>query len=615
LRAKIDMASPNMKMRDPLLYRIRHAHHYRTGDQWCIYPMYDYAHPLSDAIEGITHSICTLEFENNREVYDWVVENCRVPPKPYPRPYQHEFARLNLDYTVMSKRKLLELVEGNYVRGWDDPRLPTLAGLRRCGVTAAAIRDFAERIGVAKANSRVELSLLDSCIRDDLNTRAPRVLAVLRPLKVVITNYPAGQVEQLEAPYWPHDVPNEGSRLLPFARELFIERDDFMEEPPKNFFRLAPGREVRLRYAYIIRCDEVVKDASGEIVELRCSYDLTSQGGATADGRKVKGTIHWVSAAHAVPAEVRIYDRLFTVSNPDEAPEGHDFKEYLNPNSLQVLRSSLVEPSLAEAAAGSRFQFERHGYFVVDSEDSRPGALVFNRIIDLRDSWAKVAQAEGASTTRGRPQPTPAAKTERAAGAGDEAASGARSLQREQARQANPALAARFAEYGSRLGLSPEDADILSGDSGVADFFERAVAVHPNPKLVANWVINDVLRELKEKPVTALPFTGEALGALAALIDQGAISTAAAKEVFAEMLASGDEPTVIVERKGLHQVADPEAIAPVIEQVLNVNADKAAQYRAGKTGLLGFFVGQVMKQSGGKANPQLVQELVRAKLG
>ena len=320
--------------------------------------MYDYAHPLSDAIEGITHSICTLEFENNRAVYDWVVENCDVPSPGYPRPHQYEFARLNFDYTVMHKRKLLALVESGYVSGWDDPRMPTIAGIRRRGVTPEAIRDLADRVGVAKTNSRVELSLFESCIRNDLNTRAPRVMAVLRPLKVVITNYPADKTEEFDAPYWPHDVPKEGSRAVPFSRELYIEQEDFLEEPPRGFFRLSPGREVRLRYAYVIRCDEVIKNAAGEVIELRCTYDPASQGGATSDGRKVKGTIHWVSAQHAVPIQARLYDRLFAVPDPDSGPEGFDFKTYLNPNSVEILRESLVEPSVATAAPGERFQFE-----------------------------------------------------------------------------------------------------------------------------------------------------------------------------------------------------------------------------------------------------------------
>jgi len=385
LRAKIDMAAANMKMRDPLLYRIRHAHHYRTGDDWCIYPMYDFAHPLSDAIEGITHSICTLEFENNREVYDWLVDNC----VPEPRPRQYEFARLNLDYTVMSKRKFLQLVEHGHVDGWDDPRMPTIAGLRRRGVTPEAIRTFAEKIGVAKTNSRVEITLLEHCIRDDLNFRAPRVMAVLRPLKLVITNYPAGQVEMLDGAYWPRDVPKEGSRPVPFSRELYIERDDFMENPPADYYRLAPGREVRLRFGYLITCQEVVKDAEGRVVELRCTYDPATKSGQAPDGRKVPGTIHWVSAAHALDVEVRLVDRLFAQPDPDDVPEGQDFLSALNPASLVVIAHAKAEPSLADDPVGSRYQFERTGYFYCEPEGSVGGTRVYNRIVGMRDSWAK----------------------------------------------------------------------------------------------------------------------------------------------------------------------------------------------------------------------------------
>jgi glutaminyl-tRNA synthetase len=391
LRGKIDMASPNMKMRDPLLYRIKHSHHYRRGDAWCIYPMYDFAHPLSDAIEGITHSLCTLEFENNRDIYDWLVDT--LPFEDPPR--QTEFARLNLTYTVMSKRKLLELVERRLVAGWDDPRLPTLAGLRRRGVTPEALRDFCERIGVAKANSTVDVGLLEHCIREDLNAQAPRVLCVLRPLKVVIENYPEDQVEELDAPFFPRDVPREGSRKLPFSRTLYIERDDFAEDPPKGFHRLSPGREVRLRYAYLIRCQSVVKDESGEIVELRCTYDPETRGGSAPDGRKVPGTLHWVSTDRSVPVEVRIYDRLFKVERPDLEEGG--FESVLNPESLEVLTESRLEPAAADPALGERLQFERQGYFFRDPADSAPGRLVFNRIVPLRDSWAAETQKPAAA--------------------------------------------------------------------------------------------------------------------------------------------------------------------------------------------------------------------------
>ncbi len=388
LRAKIDMAAPNMKMRDPLLYRIRHASHYRTGVEWCIYPMYDFTHCLSDAIEGITHSICTLEFENNRELYDWIIDNVPAPNKPR----QYEFARLNLNYMVMSKRKLIDLVQDGRVSGWDDPRLPTIAGMRRRGITPEAIRNFCERIGVAKANSVVDMALLEHSIRDDLNTKAPRVMGVLDPLKLVIVNYPEGEEEQFEAPYLPDDPPKMGTRKVPFTRELYIERKDFMEDPPKKFFRLAPGREVRLRWAYFVTCVDVKKNESGEVVEVHCEYDPETRGGDSPDGRRVKGTIHWVSAAHSLSAEVRLYDRLFTEPHPDGGKDA-DFTQFLNPHSLDIV-SARVESSLGGALPGDRFQFERTGYFIADSEDHSTENLVFNRIVPLRDSWKKIEAKE-----------------------------------------------------------------------------------------------------------------------------------------------------------------------------------------------------------------------------
>jgi glutaminyl-tRNA synthetase len=384
LRARIDMGSPNMTMRDPVLYRIRRAHHHRTGDAWCIYPMYDFAHPPSDAIELITHSLCTLEFEDHRPLYDWLVENLPVPG----RPQQIEFARLNLTYTVMSKRKLLELVQEGHVSGWDDPRMPTIGGMRRRGYTPEAIRAFCDRIGVAKRENVVDVALLEHAIREDLNRRAPRVMGVLNPLRVVIENYPANRTEHFDIINNPEDV-SAGSRSVPFSRELYIERDDFMEDPPKKFFRLAPGREVRLRGAYFVTCTGVVKDpASGEIVELRCTYDPATRGGDAPDGRKVKATLHWVSAVHALEAEVRLYDRLFNSENPGA---NGDFKADLNPASLQVLRGCKLEPSVAGALAGTRYQFERLGYFCVDL-DSREKRLVFNRTVTLKDTWAKIVQ-------------------------------------------------------------------------------------------------------------------------------------------------------------------------------------------------------------------------------
>jgi glutaminyl-tRNA synthetase len=390
LRAKIDMASPNLNMRDPVIYRIRRATHHRTGDAWCIYPMYDFTHGQSDALEGITHSICTLEFEDHRPLYEWFLKELPVPCQPQ----QIEFARLNLTYTVMSKRKLLELVTNRRVSGWDDPRMPTLKGLRRRGYTPESIRNFCERIGVAKRNSVVDVAMLEHYVRDDLNKRAPRVMAVLHPLRVVIDNYPPDRVEQLEAVNNPED-PGAGTRQLPFSRVVYIERDDFREDPPRKFFRLAPGREVRLRYAYIIKCVEVVKDAAGNIVELRCTYDPETRSGGSAESRKVKATLHWVSAAHAIPAEVRLYDSLFTRPDPDAVEDGRSYTDFLNPDSLEALTTCQLEPGLAEAEVGSRYQFERLGYFCVDP-DSTEGAPVFNRTVTLRDTWAKIQKAQKA---------------------------------------------------------------------------------------------------------------------------------------------------------------------------------------------------------------------------
>ncbi len=387
LRAKIDMSSPNINLRDPVMYRISHTHHHRTGDAWCIYPMYDFAHGQSDSLEGITHSICTLEFENNRPLYDWFLENLDIY-----HPQQIEFARLNLSYTVLSKRRLIQLVEEGLVRGWDDPRMPTLSGMRRRGYTTDAIRNFSERIGVAKRDSTVDIALLEYHVRQDLNLRAPRAMGVLSPVKVVITNYPAGQVEELEAVNNPEDA-SMGTRIVPFSRELFIERDDFMEDPPRKFFRLAPGREVRLRYGYFITCTDVVKNDSGDIIEIHCTYDPETKGGYAPDGRKVRGTIHWVSAPHAIDAEVRLYDRLFVVENPLNLEEGESFKDFLNPESLIVLENCKLEPGLAEAGPGGRYQFERLGYFALDP-DSKPGNPVFNRTVTLRDTWAKISKSQ-----------------------------------------------------------------------------------------------------------------------------------------------------------------------------------------------------------------------------
>jgi glutaminyl-tRNA synthetase len=604
LRGKGDMAADNMKMRDPLLYRIRHTSHYRTGDAWCIYPMYDYAHPLSDAIEGITHSICTLEFENNRAIYDWLVD-CLYDE---PRPHQYEFARLSLDYTVMSKRKLLQLVEEGHVSGWDDPRMPTIAGLRRRGYTPEGIQEFVRRIGVDKTNSRVQFEALESAIRYDLNPRAPRAMAVLRPLKVTLTNYPADRVEWLEAPNWSSEIGKPGVRQVPLTRTIYIERTDFAIDPPPDWKRLSEGEEVRLFHAYFIRCDEMIPDpTTGDVVELRCSYDPDSLGKPNSAKRRDSTAIQWVSAAHAAPAEVRLYDRLFTVANPDEVEPGKSFKDYLNPKSVEILPGALVEPNLAQTPAGERFQFVRHGFFIAD-QDSRPGALIFNRIIELATSYnvqgggkPAAAPVKGAAA---RPAPSPA-----------QFATGSISEERVRARAENLQLQQRYDYYVGALGLAPEQADVLTGDLAVAHFFDAALAVHDNPKAIANWIANEVLRELKGRTVDELAFDGADLGELVKLLDAKTISTAAAKTVFARMLAEGGHPREIVAALGLDEKMGEDELIAAIAQVLAKLPDKVAEYRAGKTSLLGMFTGQVLKATGGKADPQQVQELLRQQLG
>ncbi len=595
LRAKIDLAATNMKMRDPLLYRIRKgAHHYRTGDRWCIYPFYDFAHCLSDAIEGITHSICTLEFENNRELYDWVLDHAGVTP---PRPEQTEFARLNLTYTVMSKRKLLRLVRESHVAGWDDPRMPTLTGLRRRGIRPSAIRAFCEEIGVARTHNVIDIARFEHIVRDDLNLEVPRVMGVLRPLEVVIGNFPEGKVEKLDAPYYPRDVPKEGSREVPFSRRIFVERGDFAEDPPKGWFRLAPGREVRLRYAYIIRCDRVEKDEAGQVVRLHCSLDPESRGGQVRDGRKVKGTIHWVSAEHAVPVEVRAYDRLFRSENPD-AEEG-DFVEYLNPESLEVLREARLEP----AAAGAGFewvQFERQGYFALDP-DSRPDALVYNRVVTLRDTWAK-KQAQPHA-------PKPATKPTLPVEEPSPAPAGRPDVKRDFSAD-EQAQRDRIAA----LGVPAKEAELIAVQEGLPAFFDDAVAVHADPRAVAKWIVHELLRELKTKALAELPFDGGALGDLASLVAAGTIHHTAAKDVLSAMIAGEGKPDAIVKARGLEQVGSAREVAALVEAVLANHEDKVQAYRAGKVALLGFFVGQVMRKSGGKANPAVVKQVLEEKL-
>ena len=600
LRGKIDMASANMKMRDPLLYRIRHATHHRTGDAWCIYPMYDYAHPLEDAIEAITHSICTLEFENNRELYDWVIEKTGIKPVPH----QYEFARLSLDYTVMSKRKLLQLVRGGHVRGWDDPRMPTIAAMRRRGYRPEAIRAFCDMIGVAKANSVVDVAKLEFCVRDDLNRIAPRVLGVLRPLEIEITNWEEAFAVEIDAPYFPPDVGTPGTRPVPFARNLYIDTDDYRDDPPADYHRLAPGRTVRLRYAYCVTCDEVVRDAGGTPTTLRCTVHPETLGGKNpGDGRKVWGVIHWVAAARSVPAEVRLYDRLFASPRPDE---GGDFLTQLNPSSLEVVETARLETSLATAEVGSRWQLERIGYFVVD-EDSGPGALVLNRVVGLRDSWA-----EARPTAPVREPPEDAGRAENPK-AKTRPKSKSPAEYRAEARARDPELAAAH-ERAIQLGLSADQADLVTGEPAAARLFLGAAAA-ATPGAVARWMINELPRALDGRELADVAIDPAHLAALVDLAETGKVSGPAAKEVLGELVRTGEDPRTIVRTRGLEAVADTGELTRLVEDVLGKNPEKVAQYRGGKTGLLGFFVGQVVKASGGKANPQVVSQLVGQRLG
>ena len=638
LRARIDMSADNMKMRDPLLYRIVDGHHYRTGDAWPIYPMYDWAHPLGDAIEGITHSFCTLEFEENRELYDWVVENTRPggresePGSWSPRPRQYEFSRLNLDYTIMSKRKLARLVAEGDVEGWDDPRMPTLAGLRRRGVPPRAIRRFCREVGLSRADQRVQVSKLEHVVRDELNRAAPRVMCVLEPLKVVIENYPEGETEIVETPAFPRDVDREGTREVPFGRELFIERNDFRLDPPEGYYRLAPGREVRLRHAYFVTCREVVRDeATGDVTELRCTYDPETRGGSAPDGRSPSGTLHWVPADASLPAVANLYDRLFEVPDPEADVE--DFRENLNPASLRVLHSARIEPGVKGDPADVRYQFYRQGYFVRepgartggdaagpevgpggggatpgDADDRAP--LVFNRIVHLRDPWAERREAEdeaGAGAGAGRegeaeerpPAQRPGAEHERRI-----------SEERRLAREADPGLARRFRAYQEELGLPEEDADLLTGDPDLAQLFEDALEAGPGPRPVANWIIHELRGRTGNRAPDELPFGGREMGKLVGLVDEGAVSQPAAREVLDILLREGGDPEAIVEREGLGAIADRDALAGIVEEVVADHPDEAARYRGGQEGLMGFFVGQVMQATGGRADPELARELL-----
>lgn len=577
LRAKIDMNAANMKMRDPLLYRIKHAHHFRTKDEWCIYPMYDFAHCLSDYIEGVTHSICTLEFENNREIYDWILDELNLRA---PRPYQYEFARLDINYTVMSKRKLLELVENGKVDGWDDPRLPTIAGYKRRGYTPESILNFCDTIGIAKANSQVDVSQLEFCIRDDLNQKAPRVMCVLEPLKITIENYEGS--EEIEASYYPDDVHKEGYRKLPFSREIYIEKDDFMENPPKGYYRLTPNQPVRLKHAYIITCKEVVKNANGEIVEIKAEYAPNSKSGADTSGIKVKSAIQWVDEKTAKKVEVRLYDRLFI----NESPEGMDD---LNPNSLKVIRDALVEKAVMDEKKEERFQFERQGYFYKDPVDTTMEKTVFNKIVGLKDSWTKKIK---------KTKPTQKQKPLHVDG---EVAPLSKDEQK------------LFDKYMQEDGLNAEVANTLARDKTLWSFYEEALQEIGKPKVLANMVTNDVAREIKEVG-TSLKFTPKHVASLAKMVESETISNKIAKQVFEIMAKTGENPEQIVKEKGLIQISNPDEIMGFIDEVLTKNTEKVNAYKAGNVKLFGFFVGQVLKASGGKANPKAVNELVGERL-
>ena len=592
LRAKIDMASNNMLMRDPVLYRIKKASHYRRGDEWPIYPLYDFAHPLSDAIEGITHSLCTLEFDVHRPLYDWLVEHLFEDP----RPHQYESARLNLDYTVMSKRKLLQLVKEGRVAGWDDPRMPTLSGMRRRGYTAAAIRRFCNLIGVAKADNRVDVALLEYAVRDDLNDKARRVMCVLDPLKVVLTNFPEDHTEMLEADYWPHDIGHEGSREIPLTRELWIERSDFLEDPPKKFHRLSPGAEVRLRHAYIIRCDEVIKDEDGTVTELRCSIDLDTRSGGEST-RKVKGTVHWVSATEGLETTVRLYDRLFNVPDPDDTDEGKTFVDHLNPESLREVRA-FIEPSTAGDEPEMWYQFERQGYFYLDPVAFEEGKRVWNRTVALRDSWGKKQEPSAPATPKKASKPkqqAPIVPNDPLADLDEEEKSMAIELQ-------------------TLYALTEEDAAFLATRDDERVFFKEAAAAGDQPVPVANWLIHELRPLLSDEQMESPPVTPKHFAELVALHSDKTLSSRMAREVLEEMIASGDAPEAVVERKGMRQISDEDALSGFVEEVLAAFPDRVEAYKDGKKGLIGFFMGQVMQKTGGSANPQVVRNLLQESL-
>ena len=568
--------------------------------------MYDYAHCLEDAFEDVTHSICTLEFENNRELYDWVLDNVGFEE---PRTHQYEFARLDLEYAVLSKRRIIPLVEAGIVSGWDDPRLSTVRGIRRRGVPPEALRLFCKMIGVAKAQSVVDIGKLEYAIREVLNQAAPRVMAVLDPIKIVLTDYPDGQTEEFEAPYFPHDVPREGTRMVPFSNEFFIERTDFEEDPPPGFRRLVPGGEVRLRHAYVIRCEKVVRDKAGQLVELHCTHDSESRGGKGATGRKVKGTIQWVSAAHALTAEIRMYDHLFLEIPESDSDEDEEIVSRINPDSLRILEGAKVEPSISDDSPDTRYQFERTGYFWKDPVDGVGEELVFNRIVSLKDSWSRSTAKSDVKVPKGK------SGSEKVMNKPKSLEKPAVNESREAVRAADPQLMARFKRYSDGLGLTLEQADLLTTSPEVSDFFEKALAVYDEPAEVAGWITTDVRGLLGARRLKDLTFDGEGLGQLVALVAADRLSRRAGKDVLARMIDEGGDPHQLIVEMGLEKVSDRSALESVIEEILAAWPEKVIEYQAGKSGLIGMFVGEVMKSTNGAADPKVARELLLEKLG
>jgi len=581
LRAKIDMTSPNMKMRDPLLYRIvKNSNHYRTGSKWSIYPMYDFAHPLSDYIEGITHSFCTLEFENNREIYDWLLDTLQLEP---PRPYQYEFARLNINYTVMSKRKLLELVNKKLVIGWDDPRMPTIAGLKRRGYTPESILNFCEQIGIAKANSIVDVAQLEFSIRDDLNKKVPRVMSVMDPLKVTIENYEGS--EELEAALYPSDIEKSGTRVLPFSKTIYINREDFNENPPKGYYRLTPNQSVRLKHAYIISFKEAIKDENGNIKEIIVTYNKDSKSGQDKSGIKVKSAIQWVEASSAKKIEARVYDRLFNIQNPQGV-------EDLNPNSLNIIKNALVEPYVIETKE-ERFQFEREGYFYKEPIDYTQENPVFNKIVSLKDSWSKKSKTDSSKKK-------PNVKKEQKISKSGEMA--------ELTKEEQEIFNSLVKDYN----LNNQQAAILARDNTLLTFFTTALNYYNKANTIANFVTNEVSKVLKDK--NKPNFSPEHIASLSQMVDDEVISNKIAKEVFEIMAKNAQDPKSIVESKGLKQINTVQELLPIIEDIIAKNQSNVDKYKNGNEKLFGFFVGQVLKATNGKANPKLANELLIKKL-